>query len=103
MELVRIDDLREPRRSPQEQAVHEWGLQHQVDLGVDGIVADARAATGKHGLDDPTVLDRLAVQAAAVDADEGLSGLGRMIVRNRLVGLLAARLRFDDFVRREVP
>ena len=33
-----------------------------------------------------------------VEADEGLSGIGRLIVRRRLVGLLAARLRFEDFV-----
>jgi hypothetical protein len=46
------------------------------------------------------VLERLGVQVAAVDADHGLSGLGRYIVAERLVGLLKARLRFEDFVRR---
>ncbi|MCB0993788.1 MAG: sulfotransferase [Acidimicrobiales bacterium] len=100
MEDVRIDDLREPKRTPEEQGLLEWSLGLEVDLGVDGIVADARAATGLDHLDDPTVLDRLAVQAAAVDADEGLAGLGRMIVRQRLLTLLSQRLRFDDFVRR---
>ena len=49
---------------------------------------------------DKTLLDRLAAQVAALEADVGLSGLGRYIVRERLVGLLKARLRFEDFVRR---
>ena len=35
-----------------------------------------------------------------VDADAGLSGIGRLIVRRRLLGLLTARLRFEDYVRR---
>ena len=39
-------------------------------------------------------------QVDAVEADTGLSGLGRYIVRERLLGLLRARLRFEDFVRR---
>jgi hypothetical protein len=46
------------------------------------------------------LLERLGAQVAATQADTGLSGLGRYIVRERLVGLLKARLRFEDFVRR---
>lgn len=100
MRQVRIDDLREPRRSPEEQALHDAAVAMQVDLGVDGIVEEARSTTGLDDFGDDTLLDRLAAQAAAVDADTGLSGLGRYIVRRRLVGLLAARLRLEDFVRR---
>ena len=37
---------------------------------------------------------------AALEADTGLSGLGRYIVRNRLLGLLKARLRYEDFLAR---
>ena len=100
VEEIRIDDLREPRRTPEQQAVFEYGLALEIDLAVDGIVADAEVAAGTDRLDDPTVLDRLAAQVAAVEADVGLSGMGRLLVRQRLVGCLAARLRFDDFVRR---
>lgn len=66
MDEVRIEDLRDPRRDPAQQAIH----------------------------------DRVAAQVAAVAADTGLSGLGRHMIRQRLVGLLASRLRFEDFVRR---
>ena len=100
MREVRIEDLREPQRTGDEQAFYEFALRMKVDLDVDDIVAEARNATGMHALGDKTLLDRLAAQVAALEADVGLSGLGRYIVRERLVGLLKARLRFEDFVRR---
>jgi Sulfotransferase family len=100
MEDVRIEDLREPRRTADEHALYEFALSMRADLDVAGIVAEAQAETGLSDFGDSTLVDRLAAQAAAVDADEGLSGLGRYIVRARLVGLLAARLRFEDYVAR---
>ncbi|HEY5026426.1 MAG TPA: sulfotransferase [Acidimicrobiales bacterium] len=100
MREVRIEDLPEPLRSADEQALYEFAVALEVDLDVGGIIADARSTTGLDQFGDPTVLDRLASQVAAVEADKGLSGLGRRIVRDRLVGLLKARLRFEDFVQR---
>src|SRR5690606_37965399 len=56
--------------------------------------------TGLEDLGDTGVIDRLRQHLAAVDADAGLSGLGRHLVRDRTLGLLEARLRFEDFVHR---
>lgn len=100
MREIRIADLREPQRTPEEQQIHELGRTMEVDLTPAALVAAAERRTGLSDLGDPTLLSRLAAQVAAVDADEGLSGIGRFLVRRRLVGLLAARLRFEDFVRR---
>jgi hypothetical protein len=100
MREVRIEDLRDPRRSPDEQAVYDFALSLSVDLDIDGLVAEARAATGLSELGDASLIERLAVQVAATEADVGLSGLGRYIIRDRLVGLLEARLRFEDYVDR---
>ena len=100
MDEVRIADLREPQRSADEQQIHEMALTMSVDLDPVGLVAAAERRTGLDDLGDPTLLHRLAAQVDAVEADAGLSGLGRFLVRQRLVGLLAARLRFEDFVRR---
>jgi hypothetical protein len=97
---VRIEDLREPERSPEERSLYEYALRMQVDLDPDGILADARRATGLEDLGETGVLDRLAAQVAAVECDRGLSGLGRLIVRERLVGLLKARLRYEEYVSR---
>lgn len=100
MEAIRIADLRHPQRSPEEQQIHELGRTMEVDLDPGALVAAARRKTGLDDLGDATLLDRLALQVAAVDADTGLSGIGRLLVRQRLIGLLVARLRFEEFVRR---
>lgn len=100
MNEIRIDDLREPRRTPEEQQVYDLGLTMEVDLSPAALVATAERRTGLSDFGDPSLLDRLGAQVDAVDADEGLSGIGRFLVRRRLVGLLTARLRFEDFVRR---
>jgi hypothetical protein len=100
MDDVRIDDLRDPRRAPREQSLYEAGLAMQVELDADAIVARARAETGFEDLGETDLVGRLRAQVAAVDADTGLSGLGRHIVRDRLLGLVKSRLRFEDFVRR---
>jgi Sulfotransferase family len=97
---VRIDDLREPRRHGEERSLYEHALGMVVDLDVDGLVAEARVDTGLSEFGDATLLGRLSAQVEAVEADAGLSGLGRYIVRDRLVGLLKARLRFEDFLAR---
>ena len=105
---IRIPDLREPQRDADEQQIYDMAVSMQVDLTPAALLAAATRRTGLEDLGDPTLVDRLAAQVAAVDADEGLSGLGRYLIRRRLVGLLAARQRFEDFVRRypeasEVP
>jgi hypothetical protein len=97
---VRIEDLRSPQRGPEEQVVHDWAVGLEVDLDPVGILAEARRTSGLHDLGDPTLEDRLAAQVTAVEADTGLSGVGRLIVRNRLVGLLRSRLRLEDHLRR---
>ncbi len=100
MTEVRIEDLRLPHRQGAERSLYQHALTMEVDLSVHGIVEEARASTGLSELGDPALIERLAAQVSAVDADSGLSGLGRSIIRGRLVGLLAARLRFEDFVAR---
>lgn len=96
----RITDLRTPRRDAREQALYDFACSLEVDLTGDAITESAVRVTGLDAFDDPTVLDRLRAQVDAVNLDTGLSGLGRFLVRRRLEGLLGARLRFDDFVRR---
>lgn len=100
MNEVRIEDLREPRRAGAERSLYEHALTMTVDLDVDGLAAEARVDTGLSDFGDSGLLDRLEAQVQAVEADAGLSGLGRYIVRGRLVGLLKARLRYEDFLAR---
>ena len=98
--VIRIDDLRVPRRNPRQQAAWEYGQTLQVDLDPERLMQEAMQRTGLADFGDPTLRDRLAAQCRATDADAGLSGLGRLGVRQRLLNLLAARLRFEDHLRR---
>ncbi len=100
MSDVCIEDLCEPRRGREEQALYEFALGLRVELDADELLAEARADTGLAYFGNSALPERLAVQVQAVDDDLGLSGLGRYILRNRLLGLLKARLRFEDFVLR---
>ena len=100
MREVRIEDLAAPQRGPEEQAIYDMALRMHVDLDPDALVARARAETGLDRLGGTGVVDRLRRHLAAVEADTGLSGLGRHLVRDRTLGLLRARLRYEDFVGR---
>jgi hypothetical protein len=97
---IRIHDLREPQRDGAERSLYEHALAMTVDLGADDLVHEACADTRLSEFGATGLLERLAVQVDAVNRDGGLSGLGRYIVRERLVGLLKARLRMEDFVFR---
>jgi hypothetical protein len=97
---VRIQDLREPQRLAEEQSFYDFAVSMKVELSPTELMTQAKAETFLDDFGDDTLSDRLAAQVAAVEADRGLSGLGRYIVRNRLLGLLQARLRFEDFARR---
>ncbi len=97
---VRIEDLRDPVRGGIEREIFESTVAMEVDLDPGRLVAEARRRTGLEDLGDPSLLDRLAAQVAAVDADHGLSGLGRLLLRRRFLGLLSARLRLEDLTRR---
>jgi hypothetical protein len=98
--VIRIDDLRAPRRTAQQEAAYRYGLTLQVDLDPARLMDEAQQRTGLSDFGDTTLRDRLAAQCHAADADAGLSGLGRLGIRQRLLGLLSARLRFEDHVRR---
>ena len=97
---IAIRDLREPQRDTREQGLYDFALGLEVDLDPQRIVREAEVATGLSYTGDPTLVERLRAQTEAVEADAGLSGLGRLLVRKRLIGLYAARLRFEDFVAR---
>jgi hypothetical protein len=71
-----------------------------VSIDADQLVDEARSRTGLRDLGTTGAIDRLRLQVAAIDEDDGLTGIGRWIARRRLLGLLKARLRFEDFDRR---
>jgi len=69
-------------------------------LEVDALIRAARAQTGLHDLGDEWFREPLGVLVDSLEHEARLSALGRIIVRTRLVGALATRLRVEDLVQR---
>lgn len=62
-------------------------------LSVDGLLDAARAKTGLDDFGDDWFLEPLEILAASLDAEARLSELGLTLTRQRLIALLADRLR----------
>jgi hypothetical protein len=97
---VRIEDLRSPVLTDDQRAVLDGLAARPVVLAADELVARARRTTGLTDLGDDSVLDRLAAHVAAIEADTGLTNLGRLVLRMRVQRLLENRLRLEDLLRR---
>lgn len=101
MTVVRIDDLVAPVLGEDQRAIRDLLEARPVPLDPDELVARARRRTGLTDLaEDDGILDRLAAHTAAIDADTGLTNLGRLTLRMRLIRLLENRLRLHELLRR---
>jgi hypothetical protein len=99
-DVVRIDDLRAPRLDATQRAAREYACAVDVDFGVEGLLAAARAETGLDDFGAPEFVARLAAAADAIESDSGLHPLGRLILRQRTVRLLRQRLLLEELLRR---
>lgn len=98
---MRIEDLRAPVLTEEQRGVRDLMEQRPVPLDPDELVARARRTTGLEDLDDADgFLGRLAAHTAAIDADTGLTNLGRLTLRMRVQRLLENRLRLVDLLAR---
>lgn len=100
MRVIRIDDLAVPVLSDDQRAIRDALELRPVVLDPEQLVAKARRSTGLTDLGDPGILDRLAAHTAAIDADTGLTNLGRLTLRMRVQRLLENRLRLRDLLER---
>ena len=91
---IRIDDLREPRLSPAQQAVIDATAGLQVELSVDEVLCAARERTG---LAD---LERLGLLVDEWGSDAAMRPLQRLNLRNYLVRYAANRLLLQDLWKR---
>ena len=96
---IRIDDLREPRLSEMQTAALNYAAGLKICFDEDDVLAEAMSRSGLSDFGSAAFRPRLRAQLGAIEADTGLTGLGRLILRRRMVGLLVARLRFEDFLR----
>ena len=93
---IRIDDLREPRLSPAQQAAIDATSGLQVELSVDGVLAAARERTGLADFGPDDFLERLGLLVDEWGSDAAMRPLQRLNLRNYLVRYASNRLLLQD-------
>jgi hypothetical protein len=95
-QTIRIDDLKQPKLTPAQQAAMEYGETLRVDLSEQGILDAARAKTGlvDFGADDFRV--RLRLLCDEWGGDPAVSGLHRSTLHGYLLRYACNRLLIQD-------
>jgi hypothetical protein len=78
--------------------IEPFGL--RANLNADSLIAAARRKTGLQDFGDASFRAGLEVLTRALDTEAHLHPLGRLIMRQRLIGLLVVRLKAQDLFAR---
>lgn len=101
---VQIADLTAPVLDAKQRSILDYAATLDVDLDPDVLIARAAEMSGLRAPDfeggDPSFGARLAAYVGSVDADTGLTGLGRMIQQTRVTRLLTSRALLNDLLAR---
>ncbi len=100
MSELRITDLANPEFNAVQQAALNYGETVDVSFDPEEILAEASAALGLEDFGAEDFRPRLELICAEWDADAGLTGLGRLSLRNRLLGYARNRLLIEDILKR---
>ena len=99
-EIIRIDDLAQPRVDASQRAALDYAASLDVTFDTDAMLAKARDRARTDDFGDPSFRTRLEAMVAAVEADHGLGPLGRLAIHQRTTRLLTSRLLVHDLLRR---
>ncbi len=69
-------------------------------ITVDGVLCDARRKVGLSDFGDEGFLEPLEVLADSINREAGLNPVGHLIIRGRIVGVLANKLVAQDTIKR---
>lgn len=97
---IRIDDLVQPQLTDMQKAALDYGATLQVDLSRQSILDEACAATGLSDFGADDFLERLDLLIDEWDNDTGLTGIGRLSLRNKLLQFACSRLLIEDLLKR---
>ncbi|MBW2422476.1 MAG: sulfotransferase [Deltaproteobacteria bacterium] len=97
---IRIDDLSSPRLSEAQQAALAFGESLTIDLSVDSILQEAREKTGLGDFGPDDFLERLGLLVDEWSHDDGLTGIGHLTLRNKLLQHATSRLLIRDTWKR---
>ena len=93
---IHIDDLANPVYSELQQAAVDYGKTLTVELDRSSIMAEAESKTGLNDWGRQDFLPRLDLLCDEWHSDQGLSGIGRLSLRNKLLQHACSRLLIQD-------
>jgi len=99
-EIIRIDDLAQPRLTPMQAGALAHGESAPASMTVDQVLEAARAATGLSGFGAPDFKERLGLWLQSIAEDTALTGLGRGGLFQDCVRLASNRLKVEDLLKR---
>lgn len=98
-EDIRITDLLAPELDAFQKGALAYGETVELDFTVDGILSQAREATGLDDFGADDFLERLGLLVDEWSADEGLTGIGRLALWNKLTLFARSRLILRDYLK----
>jgi hypothetical protein len=96
---IRITDLASPILTDIQRAALDYGDTLTLDFSRDAVLAEAKARTGLADFGADDFLERLDLLLDEWGTDEGLTGIGRLTLRNKLVQFATNRLLIEDLLR----
>ena len=99
-EDIRIQDLNDPVLTDFQKAALAYGESLDLDFTVEGILAQARAATALDDFGPEDFLERLGLLVDEWGSDDGLTGIGQLTVWNKLTQFARSRLLIRDYEKR---
>ncbi len=95
-EEIHIDDLADPQYSELQRGALEYAKTLQVELSRDSILQEAIEKTGLDDFGAEDFIARLDILIGDWNEDAGLSNIGRLSLRNKLLQHVTSRLLIQD-------
>ena len=97
---IDISDLANPVLTDMQRAAIDYGETLTIDFDRDTILAEAADATGLTDFGATDYLARLDLLLEEWRSDDGLTGIGRLSLRNKLLSFAKSRLLIQDLLTR---
>lgn len=94
-----IEDLVDPILNDFQKAAQAYGDGLELDFTVEGILSEACRATGLEDFGPDDYLERLGLLVEEWSTDEGLTGIGRLTLWNKLTLFARNRLLIHEYLR----
>lgn len=99
-DIIDITDLASPVLTEPQRAAIDYGETLQVDFSRDALLDEARTATGLQDFGPEDFLQRLDLLLDEWSNDTGITNIGRLTLRNKLLAFAKNRLLIEDLLKR---